>query len=205
MSERINEIVQQTYQYFYVDGLPELATGAMYLLTGGLLAVILRVQPGPLGVFLTVLGIPAVILGGIYLLNRLLQRYKGRMTYARTGYVSYRRERKDNKRWIVIAVALLLPVVLIFLPKSWRDLPLVVGGILGAVQIYLGYRMGIRRFYGEGAIAILLGVACALIVESEILGVAIIFLGTGIVLMAVGGLTLWRYLQAHPVTGEVTG
>jgi len=44
-----------------------------------------------------------------------------------------------------------------------------------------------------------------LIVESEILGVAIIFLGTGIVLMAVGGLTLWRYLQAHPVTGEVTG
>jgi len=205
MSDPINKIIQQTYQYIYIDGLPELGVGAMYLLTGGLLALINYTQPGPLSVLLMVVGIPAVVVGGIYLINRLMRRFKERLTYTRTGFVSYRRERKDNKRWIIIAVALLLPIVLIFLPENWRDLPLVVAGILGGVQVYLGYRMRIRRFYGEGCIAILLGVACAMMIESEVLGVAIVFVGSGIMLIGAGGLTLWRYLQAHPISREVPG
>ncbi len=205
MSKQINDFIRQTYQYFYIDGLPELASGSMYLVTGILLAVMTRVESGTLAAGLVGLALIPIILGGIYLQNRLLRHLKERITYLRSGYVSYRRERKDSRRWIVIVVALLLPFVLTLLPEQWQDLPLVIGGILGSVHIYMGYRLSIKRFYIEGAFAVFLGIVAAIFLNNEVLGAAIIFLGAGIVLMAAGGLTLRHYLQTHPLADEVTG
>jgi len=205
MSKQINDFIRQTYQYFYIDGLPELSSGSMYLVTGGWLAVMTRVESSTLAAGLVGLALAPIILGGIYLQNRLLRHLKEQITFLRTGYVSYRRERRDSRRWIVIAVALLLPFILIFLPEQWQDLPLVIGVILGSVHIYLGYRLGIKRFYMEGAFAVFLGIVSAISLDDEVLGAAIIFLGAGIVLMVAGGLTLRHYLQTHPLSDEVVG
>lgn len=205
MSQQINNLIRQTYQYFYIDGLAEIATGGMFILVGAWLVVIALVEPGTPAAGIAALALPVLILGGTYLLNRTVRSLKERITYPRTGYVTYRREKKDSKRWILIGFALLLPILLMFLPENWKDLPLVIGGILGAVLIYLGNRMEVRRFYLPGAAGVLSGILSALFVESETLGAGLTFLVPGLILVASGGLVLRSYLQDHPMQNEVAG
>jgi hypothetical protein len=205
MSQQINDIIQRTYRYFYVDGLAEIASGGMFILVGSWLVVMALVEPGTLAVGIAALGLPVVILGGTFLLNRAVRNLKERYTFPRTGYVAYRHEKKDSKRWILIGIALLLPFLLMFLPESWNELPLVIGGILGVVLVYIGYRMGVSRFYLPGGAAVLLGVLCSLFVQNETLGAGLTFLGTGLLLAASGGLVLRGYLQEHPMQNEAAG
>lgn len=205
MSQQINDIIQQTYRYFYIDGLAEIASGGMFILVGCWLVIMALVKPGTSAASIAALGLPVIILGGTYLLNRVVHGLKERYTFPRTGYVAYHRKNKDRKRWILIGIALLLPFLLMFLPESWNKLPLVIGGILGAVLAFLGYRMGVSRFYLPGGAAALLGVLCSLFVQNETLGAGLTFLGAGLLLAVSGGLVLRSYLQEHPMQNEVAG
>lgn len=204
MSQQINDFIRRTYGYFYIDGLAEIASGGMFILVGAWLVVMALVEPGTPAAVVAALGLPVIILGGTYLLNRLVRSLKERYTYPRTGYVAYRREKRDSKRWILIGFVLLLPILLMLLPESWNELPLVIGAILGAVLVYLGYRMLVRRFYLPGGAAVGLGVLCALFVQSETLGAGLTFLGTGVLLGISGGLVLRSYLEEHPMQNQVT-
>ncbi len=203
--DRIKEIRRQTYQYFYVDGLPELVTGSMFTLTGLWLLAMHLVEAGTIWAALVALGLPLILIGGMFVLNKMLRRWKEHITFPRTGYVSYRRDQSDRKRWIIIGVGLLIPVILMFLPEAWGELPLVIGMILGVVLIYLGYRMGIRRFYALGAFAGILGIFAMLYMESEVLGSAVVFLGAGLAMIVSGGLHLVQYLRANPTHSEASG
>lgn len=202
MADRIEKLIKESYQYFYVDGLPELATGVIFTLTGAWLVLMAIVEQGTLTALLVAIGLPLLLIGGVFLINRLLKGLKERITYPRTGFVSYRRESNGQDRWAIMAVALLIIVVSFFLPEEWNEMPLAIGGILGAVLILLGSRLGLRRFFFLGALAILFGIF-AVIFFDEVLGSGITFLGVGLAEVLIGGLFLAKYLRSHPEQGEV--
>ncbi|MGD2156985.1 MAG: hypothetical protein PVG32_08945 [Anaerolineales bacterium] len=202
MTDRIEKLIKESYRYFYVDGLPELVTGVMFALTGAWLVLMAKVEQGTLAALLVALGLPLLLLGGVFLINRLLRSLKERITYPRTGFVSYRRESNTQRRRVVMVVAIMIIVASFFIPKEWNEMPLAVGGILGTVLILLGFQLGLKRFFFLGAFAVLLGIGTVIFLD-EVLGSGVTFLGVGLAEILTGAVVLARYLGSHPKQGEV--
>ena len=203
MQTRINEMVKKTYQYFYIDGLPELTSGSMFLLAGLWLVFMALVENPTTIAMLSAVCLPVLIIGGVFVQNRMLRALKERITYPRTGYVDYRRGRPDRKRWVLLATIFLVSFIGIFIPDTWYELPLGIGIILGLIHFYLGYRLSIRRFYFAGVVAVMVGILSATMLPNEVLGVGLVFLVTGLTLVTSGGWVFMQYIRSHPVVNEV--
>jgi hypothetical protein len=98
--------------------------------------------------------------------------------------------------------AILIIVISFILPEEWIELPLAIGGILGVVLILIGARIGLKRFFFLGALAIVLGIL-AVIYFDEVLGSAYTFLGVGLAEIVSGGFALAKYIRSHPEQREV--
>ncbi len=203
MQSRINEIVKKTYQYFYFDGLPEITSGSLFIIAGFWLILMGLVENPISFAVLSAVGLPVLIFGGVFIQNRVLRGLKERITYPRTGYVDYRREQSDRKRWVLLGIIFLVSFLGIFIPDTWYELPLGIGVILGAIYIYLGYRLGIRRFYFAGFVAVMVGLLGATMLPNEVIGAGLVFLLTGLMLVISGGWGLYQYVRSHPAVNEV--
>lgn len=202
MNQDIDKVVRQTYRYFYDDGLVELSIGLLFMAVGGVLLLWATIEsPSLLGLALAI-GLPLVILGGTFFLKYGIRRLKEWLTYPRTGYVAYRQKQPSRGRWLVIAAALLLAIAAFIWPEALGQMQVMVGGLLGVILFYLGYRVGLWRFYLDGALAAILGFGLSIVGVNEVLGTALTFLGTGLALLIGGALTLILYLQRHPKIDE---
>lgn len=202
MPQNIDQVVRRTYRYFYDDGLAEIAIGLLFMAVGGVLLLWATIDsPSLLGLALAI-GLPLVILGGTFLLKSGIRRLKERLTYPRTGYVAYRQKEPAHGRWLVMAVALLLAIAGLIWPSFLGRMQIAVGGLLGTVLFFLGYRVGLWRFYVDGVLALILGFGLALLGLDEVLSTALTFLGAGLALLVGGVLTLISYLNRHPKIDE---
>jgi hypothetical protein len=194
----LKEIERRAQRYFYEDGLVELGIGLFFVLVGLFVLVMSTVAPGtPWGAVMGV-GMAVVIIGGMLVMNRVVRAVKQRITYPRTGYVSYQKKSSPT-RWIVVAAALGLALFVLFVPFEWaKRMPIVVGLLMALIFSLIGMQVGVPRLYVAGWAAALLGLAMALSGLDEIAGAGITFAGAGIVLMIGGGLALMRYLRANP-------
>jgi hypothetical protein len=194
----LKQIERRAQGYFYEDGLAELGVGLFFVLVGLFVLVMSTVESGtPWGTVMGI-GMAVVIVGGTLVMNRVVRAVKARVTYPRTGYISYRKA-PSATRWIVVAVALGLALFALLAPYEWADrMPLVVGLLMALIFSLIGARSGVVRLYVAAGIGALLGLAMALSGLDEIAGAGITFGGTGVVLMIGGGLALMRYLRANP-------
>lgn len=198
MADNIDKVVRRTYRYFYDDGLVEMALGILFVATGIMLVLWSGIKsPGLAGVVLAI-GLPVLIFGGALLFKRLIMVLKGRITYPRTGYVSYRQNKPDRGRWLFVGTALLLTLLAVLLPGSFNQMSVMVGTLLGVILIYMGYRVGVRRIYLVGVIAIILGFGLAQSGIEEVLALGLVFTGAGLAMLVSGAITLVVYLRRHP-------
>jgi hypothetical protein len=144
----------------------------------------------------------AVAVAGGFFMKRAVERVKRRITYPRTGYVSYKEGEKDRGRLVVIVLALLLAVLVLFLPDDLSQTSTVVGALVFVVLTVLGYRLSLSRFYATGVIALLVGVFASLIFEDEAGGVAVTLILAGVALIISGALALRIYLNRNPKVEE---
>ncbi len=198
MGDRLEEVMQRTYRYYYEDGLVELAIGGLFLSIGILLQVWAGAVFGSPLVLVITLGLILLVIGGGVLIKRAVGNLKERVTYPRTGYVSYHQHQPTRGRWLLITVALGYAFLSLVLPDWFSKMALAEGVFLLVVLGYLGYRVGVGRFYLVGFIAVLLGLGAAVLVPEDITGSSLTFGGTGIALLLSGALALRAYLQAHP-------
>jgi hypothetical protein len=198
MTNKIDDVVKQTYRYYYEDGLVEMAVGLLFIATGLVLFAWQGIGSSPLVTLLLVAGLPAVIIAGGFVVRRLVRDVKQRVTYPRTGYVGFRRNELSKSRWLFPAAVLALVVASFFLPEIFGRMQAFVGALLAVVLAFLGYRLGLRRFYALGMGALFIGVASAVLLADEVLGTALTFAGTGLLLFLSGGLVFLSYLRRHP-------
>ena len=69
------------------------------------------------------------------------------------------------------------------------------GLIAGVVFAYMGYRVGLRRFYVLAGLSALLGVGASLAGLGDVLGTAVLFTGLGLALVVSGLVALATYLR----------
>ena len=210
MTNEIDKVIQRTHRYWYEDGLAEIAAGCMFVSCGLFLVMMRFVRPGSPLACVVAIGFTILVAFGGLAVSRVVKAVKNRVTYPRTGYVSYRRPESNRRRRIVVASLGVVGIGVLGIVLSIADAPtwlmsmaMVQGLIIGAVLLYIGRRLGLTRFYALAFLSALIGVMVALNGFDEALGSAAYFGEMGFVLTASGLRTLRVYLsQTQPPVGE---
>lgn len=205
MANDINKIIQRTRRYWYADGLPETAVGCLFLLVGILLFlgnVGFLPQDSPLRASLlsTILvGISMIALvafaglGVAYVLNAA----KMRVTFPRSGFVAYRHDDEESRRFttVLLVICILVIFLVVIALPALNSLSTLEGLLFGALLVYQGYKLALTRFYVLAGISVIVGPGAALAGLGDAVGSAVYFGVMGVAVGVSGILTLRYYLS----------
>ncbi len=208
MNNPIDQIAQRTQRYWYVDGLAEMAGGTVILLLGLFFLAITFVPDTPVRNWLLMLGQPGLILLGLLGSRKAIAYFKERITYPRTGYVSYKRSRGGRRIQAIVVTAVFAAILAIvvslagsFVSENW--LPIISATLVALFILYLAYQFGLRRFYAISVIAFLLGLATAWLALPDPYTTVFFFSALGLVWILSGAWTLALYLrETQPSVAE---
>ena len=201
MSENIEQIMQRTRAYWYEDGFAEIAVGGLFALVGGFVYLQSVTAGTPLVAVISI-GMTLLILGGSFLVKRVVNTLKERVTYPRTGYVAYdEKDRAGSGRWFIVGFAFVLAVAtLIF--RDWvsnaglEAMSTVAGLLIAAIFGAMGASFRIRRFYIIAVAAVVIGAAASISGLGDVLGMAVFFAMIGMLVVISGVFALTQYLRA---------
>ncbi len=200
---------KRAFQYWYMDGTFEFSFGGLCLILAAYFYANYLLAESWLANLLTALFI-LVILGGGYLVNRLVMTMKERLTFPRTGYIAFQRK-TGSSRWkraillgLVSAIVSSAMVILLMNHQTNFDWTAAATGLVfGAVVTYLSWRTGLARFLINAAISLSLGIAFGFANLPENLGLTGFYGLLGLMLLLIGGISLWQYLRQNPAPAEV--
>lgn len=205
MPDELKKSQQRAIQYWYVDGTFEFFFGLLCMAIGAYMYVENLLQgtwfATPVNVLLVV-----VVIGGSFLMRWLVQKWKERITFPRTGYVTY--SRKENRGQTILMGVIVLGVLgLTVLFLSYVDLqfsawPLVTGILFSIVMIFVGWRTSLHRFYLHALLSVLTAVGLAFSPWDNHVGLAAFYLVIGLILITSGMLLLRKYLRQNPALRE---
>jgi hypothetical protein len=192
-------------QYFYVDGSFEFGFGLLCLLLAGYFYIETHVQ-GWLSAIIDV-SLVLVMIGGGVLINLLVRKLKERVTYPRTGYISYRRERKPKQvRRAMISIVTggliaALATVLVAAPHrpNIAVMPIFSGVLFGLVLAIIGWRTAIPRFYLLAVLSAAVGIALSFSGLGDYPGLVAYYAATAVILLFTGACVLRSYLRKNPI------
>lgn len=209
MKDNVSDVEQRVKRYWYVDGFGELVGGggmclilALYFsaqqyfgddsLVGGLLQASLVL----------------VLIGGMFVVRRLINAAKLRVTYPRTGYVEY--STSKNKMFVGIlsgVVGMVMAMTFIFIVRQFNQIDamvavsgVVMGIILLAKQVWT---TKVKRFYILSAAATLYGVALSVSGFSRGYNLGLFYALMSLSFAISGGLTLKKYLDENPLQTDL--
>jgi hypothetical protein len=204
MSEPYKEIEQKTRRYWYVDGLAEIFIGLLLAVTGLMVLAMELLPPGSWQRLTLVAGMMVIILGGAWLGGRMVKAVKARITYPRTGYVSYRKpspqQRQRNFLIMIPIAAIWTTVVLIFGKGLIAWVPLIEGLVLAILLWVAGN--GLLRFYLLAGLSLAVGGILAYLRIGENVGQMTFNSIMGLSLAVSGTLTLIHYLRQTSTQGD---
>jgi hypothetical protein len=152
-----------------------------------------------------------VLIGGAWLINRLIQLLKERITWPRTGYVTYNRRDGGYRGWRLVLglvigglVAALASLLAIYPNIHISMLPLLSGLLLGLVMLVFAWRTSILRLYILAFLSAVLGVILAFGRLGDSAALASYYLVFGVVLFATGACVLRAYLRQNPAARDDT-
>ena len=210
MSEQqIQSVIRNTQRRWFDDGLWEIAFGTANLFLGlyFLLVTWLNLDEN-LGAWMAALQIVVVlaVFGGM---RFGVPKLKERFTYPRTGYVTFRRpERSERRRkafWrglfsggIAAAVA-----TIVSLANAVNLAAGLTALILAAMCFYLSIRIGILRLAILGLLTLLAGFVLSQLSLSVEMSMAVLFITFGGLCLLLGGVALATFLRrTRPITEE---
>jgi hypothetical protein len=200
-------------QYDLVDGSYEFFFGALCLVFAISLLVQLALPatrfpniPGTLYSIIQTVIFLVIVESGIFILDRLVKKFRERITIPRSGYLAQRRP-----RGIAFAIRLIaLVIVCGFLGASMAYLfsrgsraidwmPGASGLLFGAALCFVALRVSLARFYILAGLIFVSGVVLSLFGIGNIIGVALFWVLDGLILLSSGGITLRNYLHKTPL------
>lgn len=206
---KIENIIRNTRKYWYVDGLSEIAGGLVIFATGLTYWLVSTLESTNIKAILLMIAQPAVIIIGSLIVQKYLPKIKERLTYPRTGYLTFRkppRNRRFKRALIVGLIAALVGALVTMVSNKLPDnyLPLLSSVFLLIFSIYIGYQTAVPRFYLIGFLMVLLGVVISFVPFGNGLPYTLFFSGVGIIWIISGVITLIGYLKkTSPQTEDV--
>ncbi|MCX6572228.1 MAG: hypothetical protein NT006_12565 [Candidatus Aminicenantes bacterium] len=200
----IEKIEKRTVQYFYSDGLTEIAVGLIFLLLGGYFFGQTLVPEGsPFNAALSALFVLVIVSAG-FLVNRFIRFFKRRITYARTGYVAYKKKEHGPKRRVaagivggIIGASL---AALYGLSPSFKALFPALNGLLLAVAVLLiAIKVGLVRFYVLAAASAVIGFAVTAAGVGDVKGISLYYglFGAAVTLSGLASLVVYLRKSAR--------
>jgi hypothetical protein len=199
MDRHFDQLMQRARRYWFIDGLVEITAGMLFLLIGLYFYLQSLLPPASFLSTLLTPGLVVLVIGGGALARKIIQALKGRLTYRRTGYVSYPAPSR-RRRIATAGVAMLIAGLTSSLFGLWKAslawIPAFSGLVIGMAMLYSAHRFGLGRFYLLAAYSAVLGVGATLSGWSEGLGLAAYYGLMAPALLLCGGLTLSAYLRS---------
>lgn len=205
MITQVEQAPRRTAGYWYDDGLVELGTGLLFLLMAAMFALEGLVPAGRLPAAFSALWLPVILLGGMLVLSVALRAVKQRLTYPRTGYVSYAHTRPVRKVLAGIIgglVSMGLVLLLARRPEWLTALPALQGGVVALVWFALSYRIGAWRLAAVGLLTLGAGLIASFAGLTASIGAAVVFGTAGWASLVSGALVLARYLRTTSPPAE---
>ncbi len=205
MNDEIDHTIQRTKRYWYIDGLPDIVFGSILLLLG--LYFYLKTILPPDSTLSSILTISFVLIvigcgwGG----GKIINYFKERLTYPRTGYVSYPKPKTSHRLATGIVgmlIASLLTVLIATSPGSLFLLPAVMGVLIGVAILYFGSKLGMLRYYLFAVLSALIGIGLSWFQIDRDLSITFYYFAMGLALMVTGIYTLWNYLRQTEANEE---
>jgi hypothetical protein len=208
MSDELKKSQLHAIQYFYVDGSFEFGFGLLCLLLAGYFYAETHVQ-GWLSAIVDA-SLVLLLIGGGYLVRVLTRKLKERVTYPRTGYVTYRQERQPRRvRRMMISVitgglVAALATILVAAPlhPNIAMMPIFSGVLFGLVLAIIGWRTAIPRFYLMALLSAAVGVALAFIGLENYPGLVAYYAAIAVILLFTGACVLRSYLRQNPASRD---
>lgn len=206
MVTELERIEKRTIQYWFEDGIFEISLGVFLLL---LALVFLGFTLAPRGSTLNfVLGVgflPAFLLGA-WIMKKLTRYLKEKLTYPRTGYVSYRKQPAGKRRAravIVGGMAAMLASLsaLVFSHRygGFAIFPVVSGLAFGLALGFIALRSGLARVAGVAVLSALAGVLLGLAGWPEMKALTVFYAVLAVALIVSGLAGCRLYLRRNPI------
>jgi hypothetical protein len=191
----INKMMQGTKRYWLEDGFQDLAMGGWMLILGLALLAQSLTPPGSLLGLAWTIAVPLLLIGGGLAVGWMVNRLKTRVTYPRTGYVSFVRDtRSKSSKFHMIALMLIGAVVAstaILVSKQAIGITGFFGFAFMAVFGFLAWRFGLRRYMILALASLALGLALSFTPLTKEQSSQIFFVGFGFAMMLAGWVA-WR-------------
>lgn len=198
MKDPVDRAMQRAQQYWYRDGLFELGAAVIFAVLGIYFYLTATLPEGSGLKSLLESSFVLLIVGGSFLGGWMLRMLKQRITYPRTGYVSYRK-RTGKYQWILVIFTMIVSgitaAMLINAPGSLDMMPAATGVILGIILIFFSFRGGAVRFFILGLLSILVGLGLSMAGFGNQLGLSYYYFIVCIVLLLSGATALLNYLR----------
>jgi hypothetical protein len=208
MQDQIDQYTRQSVRCWYVDGLSEMAGGAVVLLLALVYLIGAMLEPGPTTDLFLTIGQPAIVLVGALTARRMVSKAKEKLTYPRTGYA---RHHQPRERRVVRLIAMILGIGAVFgivfgilqnfIQPAW--IPGLSGAVIALLLVYLAYVNSIRRFYIMALCTLFLGLLVVTLQVADMFASSIFFGGFGMGWIVSGAVTLRHYLHTTKPTSEV--
>ncbi len=204
MPDDLKQSQLRTIQYFYVDGSFEFGFGLLCLI----LAVFFYAETSMHGWLAALVdsSLVLVMIGGAWLIRHLITLLKEKVTWPRTGYVTYSRQNGVKRGWRIalgLGVGILVAITATVLASTPRfhlnSMALLSGILLGLVLVFLGWRTSTLRFYLLALLSSLVGGVLAFSRVVDNVALAGYYLVFGLVLIGTGTCVLRAYLRQNPV------
>lgn len=197
----LNDTVRQTRQraqrYWFIDGLNELGFALVCLLLSVYFLAEHQLSGRvPISSILDVSLVLALI--AVAFVSRwLVSAIKSRLTFPRTGYVSYQRGSPARRMAVVAIFVFISNGLAVYLTmRSQTHWAAAVTSMLIAIALgVVAYRINLLRFYILAGLSLATGLVITYLGLEQELGLGIYYGVLGIMLTVSGGLTLARYLK----------
>jgi hypothetical protein len=201
----LDSIERRAYLAYNEDGLIDVLTGFIIAYTG----------------FFILSDIDTPLLSWFVIMSPLAYAsLKRRMTEPRIGHVKFGPGRRSRRQKVVMAVALIVNVLLVlsfFVERDsifapWRAIEpvwgvLIVGsGLISLIIFTIGHFNEVSRFRWYTGLSVVMFTTAHLLTDPSkgVFGrMAYAGIPLGLIMMANGGLNLWRFLQEYPVISDV--
>jgi hypothetical protein len=199
LDAELSRVQRRTLQYWFEDGLVELAIGSSFLLLSSWIATMSLLPTsvaGKLGA-----GFPVAYILIFLACRRVIRRAKEGLVYPRTGYVSYARPSPRRRLLSQLAGAIVAALVVLLVRKAppieaWIP---AANGLFIAVLLFLMNRSAkLPRLSLLAGIAAVTGLLLSVRGGQTDQTIAALFAVIGLVMTAGGALALRRYLRQAP-------